>query len=272
MLQNFDRVAESYDNVESDHLKILYYDLEKGYKDTYKSYGYYRLCTMFSGKKVVSINGENTFSYTPTEYVLLPPDSNVEFNIATHTKAVVYEINGHVIDKISQRMGQEFSSNDKIIKKSYSKELLNVLKSLNLNMYQKDKESRFFMDLHVQELVYRLMNDNKKDSLDGTYYNPAEIARDIIIKPGNEHLSIGEIAQMLRMSQSNLDYYFKKEFKTTPKRYQNQIKVERAKHLLKENNVTEVAMILGFDNISHFIGLFKMKYGLTPKQYIKQIK
>lgn len=272
MLQNFDRIAEAYDNIESDHLKILYYDLEKGYKGTYKSYGYYRLCTVLSGKKKVSINGGKSFSYTDSEYILLPPQSSVEMDIASHTKAVVYEINDQIIDNISQRVEQKFTSNVGIIKNNYSSELLNAVKSLNLNMYQKDKDSRFFMDLHAQELVYRLLSDQKKASLQkvgNTCYNPAEIARDIITKPGNEYLSIGEIAQMLRMSQSNLDYYFKKEYNTTPKRYQNEIKIDRAKYLLSDNNVTEVAMILGFDNISHFIRLFKAKYGMTPKQYTK---
>lgn len=69
------------------------------------------------------------------------------------------------------------------------------------------------------------------------------------------------------MSQANLDYYFKKDFNITPKKYQNQIKIDRARYLLKENNVTEVAMSLGFENISHFIRLFKEAYGVTPKQY-----
>ena len=71
------------------------------------------------------------------------------------------------------------------------------------------------------------------------------------------------------MSQANLNYYFKKEFGISPKKYQNHVKIERAKDMLYEGSVTQVAMRLGFVNISHFIRLFKAEYGLTPKQYLK---
>jgi len=37
--------------------------------------------------------------------------------------------------------------------------------------------------------------------------------------------------------------------------------------MLKTQNVTEVAYDLGYYNISHFILLFKNKYGITPKQF-----
>lgn len=271
MLQNFDRMAETYNNIESENLKILYYDLNKGYTGTYKSYNYPRLCTILCGKKKISINGKDVISYSSSEYILLPPESSVKMEIEAHTKAIVYEINNHLIENISEKMEKSFNIENCINKQKYSNNLLNTVKNLTSNIYQNNKESKFLMDLHAQELVYRLMQDYTKKPIytaDDTYYNPAEIAKDIISKPGNEHLNINEIAEMLKMSQSNLDYYFKKEYGITPKRYQNQIKIERAKYLLKENNVTEVAMILGFDNISHFIRLFKTQYGSTPKQYI----
>jgi AraC-like DNA-binding protein len=273
MLQNFDKMAETYNNIESDNLKILYYDLDKGYSGTYQSYNYPRLCTILSGKKKVSINGKESITYSSSEYILLPPESSVEMTIESHTKAIVYEINNHLIDNISEKMEKSFNIQNNINKQQYSNNLLNTVKNLTSNIYQNNKESKFLMDLHAQELVYRLMQDYTKKPIytaDDNYYNPAEIAKDIISKPGNENLNINEIAQMLKMSQSNLDYYFKKEYGITPKRYQNQIKIERARYLLKKNNVTEVAMILGFENISHFIRLFKSRYGSTPKQYIRK--
>lgn len=267
MLKNFDSMSENYDAIESDNLKILYYELNKGYKGTYSSHNYYRLCTIISGEKKVSINGEESFTYSPNEYILLPPKSSVDMVIPTKTKAVVYEINNHAIDVISEKIEKKLEKNSIISKYNYSYELLNSLKNLNYNMEQNNKDARFFMDLQSQEMIYRLINKHSKSNDKIDLSNPAIIAKDIIEKPGNEIMSIGEIAEVLKISQANLDYYFKKEFNTTPKKYQNKIKIERAKYLLKDYSVTEVAMILGFDNISHFIRLFKNVYGTTPKQY-----
>jgi len=37
--------------------------------------------------------------------------------------------------------------------------------------------------------------------------------------------------------------------------------------MLKMKIVTEIAYNLGYENISHFIGLFKEKFRMTPKKY-----
>ena len=68
-----------------------------------------------------------------------------------------------------------------------------------------------------------------------------------------------------------------KEEKTTNEyleslRNLRRLKLNEAKNMLKFKNVTEVSMALGYDNISHFIKLFKKYYGITPKQYfLKEI-
>ncbi|MBN1467825.1 MAG: helix-turn-helix domain-containing protein [Fusobacteriaceae bacterium] len=269
MLQSFDKLCEKYDSIESENLRILYYNLDKGYEDDYRSYNYYRFCTILTGKKDVSINNDKNFTYDSSEYILLPPQSSVHMKISSHTKAVVYEISPHIIDKVSNQVQKKFEVDDFILKKSYSRNLLETVKTLSKNIYKNEQEAKFLMDLYSQELVYRIIDENKsqKSYKINNYYSPAQGAKDIIEKPGNEILTISEIAEILGMSQANLDYYFKKDFNITPKKYQNQIKIDRARYLLKENNVTEVAMSLGFENISHFIRLFKEAYGVTPKQY-----
>ena len=61
---------------------------------------------------------------------------------------------------------------------------------------------------------------------------------------------------------------FKETFGTTPKKWQNEKKLEKAKILLEttDYNVTQVCQKSGFDNISWFIQAFKNKYAITPKQ------
>ena len=61
---------------------------------------------------------------------------------------------------------------------------------------------------------------------------------------------------------------FKETFGTTPKKWQNEKKLEKAKILLEttDYNVTQVCQKSGFDNISWFVQAFKNEYGITPKQ------
>ena len=61
---------------------------------------------------------------------------------------------------------------------------------------------------------------------------------------------------------------FKETFGTTPKKWQNRKKLEKAKLLIEttDYNVTQVCQQSGFDNISWFIQAFKKEYKITPKQ------
>ena len=83
-----------------------------------------------------------------------------------------------------------------------------------------------------------------------------------------EKLTISDIASEFNMSVANFSSKFKKIMNMSPNDYLTNIKLQEAKKLLRTKNVTEVAYELGYENISHFILLFKRKFGLTPKQYM----
>lgn len=65
---------------------------------------------------------------------------------------------------------------------------------------------------------------------------------------------------------------FKKEFNdlygTTPKRWINERRLQRARQLIEttDTSITEISFLCGFESLSHFIRLFRETYGTTPKQ------
>jgi len=84
-----------------------------------------------------------------------------------------------------------------------------------------------------------------------------------------EELSVGEMAEVVGMSQ----YYFSKLFKlstgTTPHQYVMRQRVERAQELLREGRLplVEVGVKAGFETQSHFTSVFRHLVGITPKRY-----
>ncbi len=82
-------------------------------------------------------------------------------------------------------------------------------------------------------------------------------------------LSVGEMAEVVGMSQ----YYFSKLFKmstgTTPHQYVMRQRVERAQELLRDGNtaLVEVATNVGFETQSHFTSVFRRLVGITPKKF-----
>lgn len=85
-------------------------------------------------------------------------------------------------------------------------------------------------------------------------------------------LSVEDYAYLTGRSLSTFLRDFKAQFGTTPKKWLNDKRLEKAHDLMHEKDisVTEAAQETGYENISHFIKMFKQKYTLSPKQFIMQ--
>lgn len=97
---------------------------------------------------------------------------------------------------------------------------------------------------------------------------------DAVIYPrlGEQDLSVDKVAGLLRMGRTL--FYRKVRGVTgyTPNDYIRVLRMKKAAELLTngDNNVSEVAYAVGFDNPYYFSKCFKAQYGMPPSQYIKQ--
>jgi AraC-like DNA-binding protein len=78
-----------------------------------------------------------------------------------------------------------------------------------------------------------------------------------------------EIASLLSTHPSHLSRKFKEETKMTITAYQQMLRIKKAKHLLKTENLSieEIAWVIGYDDPSYFARVFKKETGSTPSQY-----
>jgi AraC-like DNA-binding protein len=63
--------------------------------------------------------------------------------------------------------------------------------------------------------------------------------------------------------------YFKHSFNTTPKKYINSLRIEKARFLLQNKNQTvkDAAYRAGFTDPLYFSKVFKEKFGVSPSEY-----
>ncbi len=82
-------------------------------------------------------------------------------------------------------------------------------------------------------------------------------------------VSLQNIANFLFVSKEHLSREFKKETGIQVSKYIQKAKVVEAKTLLKNHNhsVSDISIMLGFANSSHFSNMFKTHTGMTPKEY-----
>ena len=145
-----------------------------------------------------------------------------------------------------------------IINDCYKVQLTNSIDSRNAKIFCKVLVNRILSEIIEQHLL----NSNKKPKWLNSFL-------DYLNSPDSFSKTIKEISQFTPYSYSRLSHLFKEWFNTSIIDYRNSIKLEYAKSLMQngQNNISEIAYILGFNSMSYFTHLFKNKYGIAPIKY-----
>ncbi|PKV50207.1 AraC family transcriptional regulator [Aquimarina sp. MAR_2010_214] len=96
------------------------------------------------------------------------------------------------------------------------------------------------------------------------------IIREEIDSIGN----IVDIAKRVGLNQNTLQNGFKQLYKTSVNEYIKNYRIDTAKDLLESSNlnITEITYKVGINSRSYFTKLFKKRFGVTPKQYLNQVR
>lgn len=96
-------------------------------------------------------------------------------------------------------------------------------------------------------------------------------ARDILLQHIGSPLTIKELSRKVAINECYLKKGFKEVFGATIFEFYQQQRMEHAKFLLYEKNlsVTDVSDILGYSSISHFSAAFKKYTGLKPCELLR---
>lgn len=87
----------------------------------------------------------------------------------------------------------------------------------------------------------------------------------------DESPSVSELARHSGVSEVYLRRKFKEKMGTSPAKYRNELRLNKATDYLRFGDITvqEISDTLGYATASHFIKEFKEKYGISPLQYRK---
>lgn len=90
----------------------------------------------------------------------------------------------------------------------------------------------------------------------------------------NSDISIEKIAKMCYLSPARFRAIFNECMGMSPREYKIMLKMNHAKRLLKGGffSVSEIAQMLGYNDVSYFSRFFKERTSLSPKEFIKQNK
>ena len=110
----------------------------------------------------------------------------------------------------------------------------------------------------------------EKLSIPGSDNSSVSAARSYIRRNyGNPRLSLQDISNYVGISNSHFCTLFRQETGITINQYITEVRLERAKKLLRESkdSVTRVSALCGYTDNNYFGRLFHKTFGLTPMEY-----
>lgn len=130
--------------------------------------------------------------------------------------------------------------------------LLNYYKIYQQEVAQKMNSLHFTRAKTREEILKRLL-----------------LAKDFINSNFNQAVSLEAISANCFLSVNHLLRTFKEAYGISPYQYLMRLRVQRARYLLKETDypINDIVCLVGFENVSSFIRLFKQLVGETPFKY-----
>lgn len=125
-------------------------------------------------------------------------------------------------------------------------------------------------DIITHKLIRSIV---KKDNVKETFICEfgIEKAEQYLQQNFGKKITIRRVAQIANMSESHFNRMFKKDFGCPPLQYLLNIRIDKAKKYLKNNDkmIIDIALLCGFSSASSFSSYFHKVVGVRPMEYRK---
>jgi AraC family transcriptional regulator len=120
---------------------------------------------------------------------------------------------------------------------------------------------------HIEKEVNQLVAVKKSTQVE--VYKRLCLSLNYLHSCFTQEISLGELAAIACLSKFHFLRMFKTVFQLSPYQYLLKLRLEKARELLTLTPipVTEISIILGFQNITSFSRLFHQRFGYSPMQY-----
>lgn len=135
--------------------------------------------------------------------------------------------------------------------------------------------SPFAREVENQAIIHILMSRFLAGATDSIPNVDKRLLRviDYIDEHIHRPISIEQLADHVFLSKDHLIRLFKKQMNTTPGKYINQKKIEKAQLMMlaDDYSIQQLSFALGFEHITYFNRLFKKIAGETPTNYRRRL-
>jgi len=248
------------------------------------------LASMFEGKKIMHLQGQNSFDFLPGESLFLPSNEVMcidfpEARMENPTRCLAMVIAEDKIKKTIEFLNEtrakvdgEWTYHEDNFHFSNNVAIQQIIHRFMFLCTEEHSSKDVFADFMLSELIIRILQTENKNSLTEkqdtlSINNRLAFIIDYIRQNLDKDLSIRKLSDKVHMSESNFHRVFKSELGISPIDFINCERIKLAKRLLKDpkKQIKEIYMQCGFNSPSYFFRLFKRKEKISPKEYQIQV-
>lgn len=258
-----------------------YYNIRNsGYVFNGESHNYFELTYVDRGQLLTDVEG-TCYTIKEKELMIYGPGQFHTQNIAKGDSCSYVTI---IFDMETVVYDVESSHYELLLNKvfTYDKKIYTLIKAFVSESTSEIPYMNSLMLCLLQETVIRLLQSefigrkSEKPVTTARQHYEDELLERILAYIDEtiyEPITIAEICQKFSMSRSSLQILFKENMDMPPKKYINELKLEKSRQMICENRYTisEIALMLGFNSIHYFSRAFTQKYNMAPSEYAKTI-
>ncbi len=217
---------------------------------------------------------EENFQMKAEDIILINPGLGYEIKAANDALYAVASFSMRLMADILKRRDMIFYCNSVVDEGHSYQDLRDIFFQLTAEYVAKSHSTDCFLDSLMLRLLdclaenYRLSDNSMKAYETENDGRMREIMQYILANL-DQDISLNDLAEQMYVSTSTLSRIFKKSTGVYFADYVMQLRVKTALGLLRhsDQNMTQIAMVSGFNNSASFNRAFKKVMGITPSEY-----
>lgn len=222
----------------------------------------YDLWWVLEGRGQIILNGQS-IELRPGRCFILRPGAEIRATQDPAYRLLVFAV--HFEPRDPTRMAQ-FPFEGQFVQ---DREFLEIMARHSENFFQRgDANARLQSAGLVQQILLKLWDELEHPRISAADRNIGQIMQTIRLEPGRSW-KVAEMARQAGLSRSQFTRRFQKVAGVPPNTFVIKARLDRAKHLLLETDMTlsNIAEALGYQDIYFFSRQFKAITGFAPSHF-----
>ena len=236
----------------------------------YHSHDFYEIIYFLQGETAQFINEKTHICVANQMIVLRPNDKHCFIKQSNDVALFSLSVEKDEFEAIASIYGKDFlnqisNSGNPFFYHNCSLSNYYLLDYENMSVNVKDYDCKFLLSY----ILHYCIQHSESNSV---IPSSLSFAINEIKKTENLHDGIEAMALLSNYSQTHLARMMKKYYNTTPKRYINELRLQKAYDCIvfTQKSIELIAEELGFNSYSHFNKIFKERFSVTPTSLRKQ--